>query len=188
MPDTSRISSSRAPHYVSFNFADQLFNVHSKGKVCGASPLCYFLPSSLLLYLTDVITLCSESLHLSIPDAALIFPPDGKQNRDAQLETAQHGKEVSSPFALHLTSVLLVCNQNQKRHVGIIFTRVCSSLRLKAALRPQKADLERRRQPGVELIFVLFGVPPTVSDIANVAQGPLVFTPSSPLFFGLNPP
>jgi hypothetical protein len=60
MPDTSRISSSQEPHCVSFNFADQPFNVHSKGKVCGASPLCFFLPSSLLLYLTDVITLCCE--------------------------------------------------------------------------------------------------------------------------------
>ncbi|KAJ7865999.1 hypothetical protein B0H14DRAFT_3133233 [Mycena olivaceomarginata] len=87
------------------SYHDVPFNVHSKGKVCGASPLCFFLPSSLLLHPTDVITLCSESLHLSIPDAALIFPPDGKQNRDgmfdsdlipafvqltAQLETAQH--------------------------------------------------------------------------------------------------
>ncbi|KAJ7708596.1 hypothetical protein B0H14DRAFT_714527 [Mycena olivaceomarginata] len=30
------------------------------------------------------------------------------------LDTHMQGKEVSSPFALHLTSVLLVCNQNQR--------------------------------------------------------------------------
>jgi hypothetical protein len=61
------------------------------------------------------------------------------------------GKEVSSLFALHLTSVLFSLQPKSKRYVGIIFTCVCSSLkfvadlpsRLKAALRPEKADLER---------------------------------------------
>jgi hypothetical protein len=33
------------------------------------------------------MTLLAESLHLSIPDAALIFPPDGKQNRNGTFDS-----------------------------------------------------------------------------------------------------
>ncbi|KAJ6557620.1 hypothetical protein B0H19DRAFT_1070260 [Mycena capillaripes] len=166
MPRITTISSSQAPHCVSFNFADQPFNVHSKDKVCGASPLCFFLPSSLALYLTHVITLCPESLHLSIPDVALISPPDRKQNLGgtfdsdltaafvqltAQLETAQHVSFTQIFHALGADppswDAVKAGKESEKRHVGvgIVFIRVCSSLRLKAALHPQKADLERPR-------------------------------------------
>ncbi|KAJ6537949.1 hypothetical protein B0H19DRAFT_1079048 [Mycena capillaripes] len=194
MPDPSRISSSQAPHCVSFNFADQPFNVHSKDKVCGASPLCFFLPSSLPLYLTHVITLCPESLHLSIPDVALISPPDRKQNLGAQLETVRHN--IKSGMFNHVQAYAVDTHmqgkESEKRHVGvgIVFTRVCSSLRLKAALHPQKADLERYPSPAYGrgrrelrafhmvthaptqplLISVLFGVGPTVSAIQDTTE------------------
>jgi hypothetical protein len=51
------------------------------------------------------------------------------------------GKEVSSPFALHLTSVLLVCNQNQRGSWYSIYpctfvtqVRCCSSAQIEGSL------------------------------------------------------